>query len=165
MTIEYSATSGSKGAADNTMPTTGPALVDDEATDASREPAKPRVLIVDDSRAMRMVLGRLMKQRGFEVIEADHGGKALDTLATVGPVELMLVDWNMPVMNGIELVGRVRDNPVNMETRILMVTTESQMRKIIDALETGADEYLMKPFTPESLGGKLDLLGFGTALD
>jgi two-component system chemotaxis response regulator CheY len=75
------------------------------------------------------------------------------------PVDLLLVDWNMPVMNGYELVRAVRANPVLCEVRIMMVATETSLSQVALALEAGADEYLMKPFVKESVFDKLAILG------
>jgi two-component system chemotaxis response regulator CheY len=118
-----------------------------------------RALVVDDSKAMRMILGRTLKEIGFEVIEAGDGKAALAQLNQGEEVDLMLVDWNMPVMNGFELVCAVRGNVLLSSIRILMVTTESSMNLVEQALAAGANEYLMKPFTKEMLVEKLALLG------
>lgn len=118
-----------------------------------------RVLIVDDSKSMRMILGKTMREIGFEVTEAADGQQALDRLNQGQEVELMLVDWNMPVMNGYELVCAVRANALLGNIRIMMVTTESSMSQVEQALTAGANEYLMKPFTKELLLEKLALLG------
>jgi len=118
-----------------------------------------RALIVDDSKSMRMILGRTLREAGFEVTEAGDGQQALDRLSRGEEVDLMLVDWNMPVMNGYDLVRAVRANALLGNLRILMVTTETSMAQVQMALAAGANEYLMKPFTKESLIEKLALLG------
>ena len=118
-----------------------------------------RALIVDDSKAMRMILGRTLKEIGFDVIEASHGQEALARLDEGQEVNLMLVDWNMPVMNGYELVCAVRANVLLSKVRIMMVTTETSISQVEQALAAGANEYLMKPFTKEQLVEKLALLG------
>jgi two-component system chemotaxis response regulator CheY len=118
-------------------------------------------LIVDDSRTMRMILGKTLKEVGFQVSEAGHGQEALDRLNHGEPVDLLLVDWNMPVMNGYELICAVRANALLSGVRIMMVTTETSMSQVEMALAAGANEYLMKPFTKEILVEKLALLGIG----
>jgi len=116
-------------------------------------------LVVDDSKWMRMVLGNFLKEIGFEVSYAGHGQEALDWLGQGNEVDLMLVDWNMPVMNGLELVRAVRANYLMREVRIMMVTTETSMTTVAQALAVGANEYVMKPFTREVLQEKLALMG------
>jgi two-component system chemotaxis response regulator CheY len=117
-----------------------------------------RALIVDDSRAMRLVIGRIMTDLGFEIADAANGREALDRL-TAGPApNVALVDWNMPEMNGLELVCALRANDRYRATRIVMVTTEVEMAQVVRALEAGADEYVMKPFTKDVLREKLELL-------
>ena len=118
-----------------------------------------RALIVDDSKSMRMILGRILKDIGFQIAEAGHGQEALARLNQGEEVDLMLVDWNMPVMNGFELVRAVRANVLLSNVRIMMVTTETSMSHVEQALAAGANEYLMKPFTKELLIEKLALLG------
>jgi two-component system chemotaxis response regulator CheY len=118
-----------------------------------------RALIVDDSKTMRIILGRFLRANGFEVCEAGHGGEALARLNQGDPVDLMLVDWNMPVMNGYDLVRAVRANAMLGSLRIMMVTTEGTLDQVADALAAGANEYVMKPFTDEVLKEKLALLG------
>ena len=118
-----------------------------------------RALVVDDSKSMRMILSRTLQEIGFEVSEAGHGQEALDRLYQGEEVDLMLVDWNMPVMNGYELVRAVRASALLGNVRIMMVTTESSLNRVREALAAGANEYLMKPFTKELLVEKLALLG------
>jgi len=118
-----------------------------------------RALNVDDSKTMRMILGKTLKEAGVLVSEAGHGQEALDLLNQGEPVDLLLVDWNMPVMNGYELIRAVRANVLLSSVRIMMVTTETSMNQVETALSAGANEYLMKPFTKEVLLEKLALLG------
>ena len=118
-----------------------------------------RALVVDDSSAMRAVLAMILKRRGFEILQAKEGMQALDVLCAGGPVELVLIDWNMPGMNGLQLLRRIREQTQYSGMRILMVTTETGMGQMSDALSAGADEYIMKPFTPDVVMDKLQLLG------
>jgi len=117
-------------------------------------------LIVDDSRAIRRILGGTVRKLGFDVCEAGDGKEALEVLAQQpGPPELILVDWNMPEMNGLELVTAIRERPVYNDSKVMMVTTETASGQMIKALEAGADEYIMKPFTEDAIRDKLRLLG------
>jgi two-component system, chemotaxis family, chemotaxis protein CheY len=121
-------------------------------------------LIVDDSRTTRMVLKRILRDVGFtELHEAADGQEALEKLAAIDAPQLALVDWNMPVMNGLELVKAVRSRPEYEGLRLMMVTTESEMEQILTALDAGANEYLMKPFNADDLRDKLRLLGIGAS--
>ena len=117
-----------------------------------------RVLVIDDSRAMRMILRTTLAELGHVVVEAGNGREGLDVLQSRGPFDLALVDWNMPVLNGYEFVCEVRAQPANGCMKIVMVTTEVEMSQVARALEAGANEYVMKPFTREILREKLDML-------
>lgn len=118
-----------------------------------------RALVVDDSRAMRMILARVLRERGCDVVEAGDGREALAALGA-GPLpDVALVDWNMPVMNGLELVEAVRRDPSYQGMRLVMVTTESESSQVVRAIEAGADEYLFKPFTPDAVVDKLAMVG------
>ncbi len=118
-----------------------------------------RALVIDDSRAMRLILAKILGEMGFEVFEAGHGREALEILEEIGMTELMLVDWNMPEMNGYDFVCAVRSDDYYDDSCLMMVTTETEMEQVVKALEAGADEYVMKPFTKEVILEKLDLLG------
>jgi two-component system chemotaxis response regulator CheY len=120
-----------------------------------------RALIIDDSRAMRRILARLMKDAGFETFEAGNGREALDVLGAHLPIDIALVDWNMPVMDGLEFVRAVRAVSTYDAVRLLMVTTESESARIELALGAGANEYILKPFDGEAIRSKLELLGIG----
>jgi two-component system chemotaxis response regulator CheY len=108
---------------------------------------------------MRMILGKLLKELGFEVTEAADGKQALDQLNPSQPPDLALVDWNMPVMNGLEFVQAVRANHQYDHVPLMMVTTETDMERVAAAIDAGANEYVMKPFTKEIILDKLQLLG------
>ena len=118
-----------------------------------------RALVVDDSRVMRTIVARIVKQLGFAVVEAAQGQEALDVLAAFPDTGLCLVDWNMPVMNGLEFVTALRADQRWSAVTVVMVTTESELGQVEKALAAGANEYVMKPFTPEILLDKLNLLG------
>ena len=116
-------------------------------------------LIVDDSRAMRRILRQIVEPLGFQIAEAGHGIEGLQRLREYPEIELALVDWNMPEMNGIEFIKAVRENPLYERIKLVMVTTETEPSKMARALMSGVDEFLMKPFTPEMLLDKLRLIG------
>ena len=124
-----------------------------------------RALIVDDSKTMRRIVGKVVKENGFEIIvEAENGEEAMTRLRAAtadAPLQLALVDWNMPVMDGLSFVKAARAEGFS-ELPIIMITTEGSMEYVTRAIEAGANEYLMKPFTKESLRDKLALLGFET---
>jgi two-component system, chemotaxis family, chemotaxis protein CheY len=118
-----------------------------------------KALVIDDSRAMRMVLTQMLRDLGFDVSEARHGREALTYLAANGDVDLALVDWNMPEMNGLEFVEAVRRDDRFAALRLMMVTTETETAQVIRALDAGAQEYVMKPFTRDVIDEKLRMLG------
>ena len=122
-----------------------------------------RAMIVDDSRAMRTMLRKILKENGFVIAaEAGNGREALDHLqgmTEASSIDLVLLDWNMPVMNGYELLCEVRKQPKWNEIRVMMVTTETEASQILRALDAGADEYLIKPFVKEALRDKLNVMG------
>jgi two-component system chemotaxis response regulator CheY len=117
-----------------------------------------QALVVDDSATMRKVLRSILTGAGFEVTEASCGAAALDCLRR-NPTDLALFDWNMPEMTGIELLENVRSDPSHRDMKIMMVTTESEQSEVERALREGADEYVMKPFTRDSILIKLQIMG------
>jgi two-component system chemotaxis response regulator CheY len=119
----------------------------------------PKALVVDDSRAVRMIVCRTLREIGYEVGEAGDGLQALEALGRGGSVDLILADWNMPEMDGLELLQSVRANPAYRTIPVIMVTTEAEVSQMVAALENGANEYIMKPFTKEILVDKLRLVG------
>lgn len=116
-------------------------------------------LIIDDSRAMRKILGRIMQSQGFHVFEAGDGQEGLDLLRDHSDVNVVLVDWNMPHMDGLEFVKKVRAHAKHAATRLVMVTTETEAGQMARALMSGVDEFVMKPFTADILIDKLRLIG------
>ncbi len=120
----------------------------------------PKALVVDDSRAIRMILSRTLRELGYEVREASNGREALEVMEAENySVKLVLADWNMPELNGLELVKCLRQNPRLTSLVVVMVTTETELGQMAAALEAGANEYVMKPFTREILVEKLQLAG------
>lgn len=119
-----------------------------------------RALVVDDSRAIRLILARMLRGLGVEVTEASDGAEALSVIDGGLDPDVLLVDWNMPVLSGIDLIAALRRPPRSSLAKIIMVTTETELPQVIRALSAGADEYVMKPFTHEAILDKLHLLGF-----
>ncbi len=120
----------------------------------------PKAMIIDDSKAIRMILSKTLEEAGFEVCQAANGEEALGLLEREnGAISVALVDWNMPRMNGLEFVRRMRSDPRYAAVRLMMVTTETEAEQMVQALEAGANEYVMKPFTKEIIADKLRLLG------
>ncbi len=118
-----------------------------------------KALVVDDSRSMRSILSRILRELGAEVTEAGDGRTALGILESGSLPDIALVDWHMPVMDGLQFVSAVRRRPEWRPMAIMMVSTESDSHHIVQALAAGANEYIMKPFTREAVGEKLELLG------
>lgn len=118
-----------------------------------------RALIVDDSRPIRRIESDILKELGFETADACNGKEGLDLLQASPSTDLVLVDWNMPEMNGLDFIKSVRSDSRFSNVSILMVTTETEPEQMLRALTAGADEYLMKPFQKESLVDKLRLIG------
>jgi two-component system chemotaxis response regulator CheY len=119
-----------------------------------------KALVVDDSKTIRMIIRRILVELGYEVCEAGNGKEALDVLAVEKTaVSLVLADWNMPEVNGLELVKRLRQDPDYSSIKVIMVTTETEMDHMVSALKAGANEYVMKPFTKNILKEKLELIG------
>jgi two-component system chemotaxis response regulator CheY len=120
----------------------------------------PKAVVVDDSRAVRMILAKILRELGFEVLEAANGREALAVIeAEKSVVKLVLVDWNMPEINGLDLLKRLRANLELCSLVVIMVTTETELDQMAAALEAGANEYVMKPFTKDILVEKLQLAG------
>lgn len=121
-----------------------------------------RVLSVDDSKATRMFVKNAVDVLGFDFLEAEDGQQALDLLEKEGAVDLILLDWNMPVMNGVEFLEKVKSDERFKDIPVTMVTTEIERHKVVEAVGKGAKNYVMKPFTQEDLIGKImESLGMG----
>jgi two-component system, chemotaxis family, chemotaxis protein CheY len=119
-----------------------------------------KAAIIDDSRAMRMIIGRTLKELGFEVTEAANGREGLDCLENNPQMDLVLVDWNMPEMNGLEFVQALRGNQSLSHLPVMVVTSETEASQAERALLAGANEYVTKPFSKEELVERLSRLGF-----
>jgi two-component system chemotaxis response regulator CheY len=125
---------------------------------ASHQETSMRALVIDDSRTIRIIIGKILREIGVDVIEAASGLEALEQMRLHPDVELLLLDWNMPQMNGFDFLRAVRAQRAYDGVRILMVTSESQSEQVVKALSAGANEYLMKPFSKDVLVAKLHLM-------
>ena len=119
---------------------------------------KKKVLIVDDSKAIRQIEKKYLQEMGFEVLEASNGEEALKVVQENPDIVLILLDWHMPIMNGYEFLVKLRANPKWKDIKVMMVTTENQQKSVVDAIMAGANEYLMKPFDKEMLETKIKYL-------
>ncbi|MFN9002079.1 MAG: response regulator [Alphaproteobacteria bacterium] len=115
-------------------------------------------LIVDDSKIVRKVMRKIIEPMGFNILEAEDGQQALDAFKE-GGIERVMLDWNMPVMNGMEFLLKLRANTTIAQPMVVFCTTENEFSKIQEALMNGANEYVMKPFDEEIIRGKLEQLG------
>lgn len=116
-------------------------------------------LIVDDSRVIRRVSRHILESLGFAVEEAENGQEGLDQCDRAMP-DVVLLDWNMPIMSGIEFITQLRLRPGGEKPKVVFCTTENDVAHIREAISAGADEYVMKPFDHETLQIKLQLVGF-----
>ena len=114
-----------------------------------------KVMIVDDSAIMRRVIEQILEMLGHEAVQAAHGREALERLEEHGDVGLILLDWNMPEMNGLDFLTSAQQDERYQDIPVIMLTTESERRKMIQAIEAGAKHYLTKPFQPETLATKI----------
>lgn len=115
-------------------------------------------LIVDDSKIVRKVVRRIVEAFGFTILEAENGQEAVDQ-ARANTVDVIILDWNMPVMDGLECMKQIRADPAVHQPKIIFCTTENEFGKIQQAMMNGADEYVMKPFDEAIIAGKLRQLG------
>jgi two-component system chemotaxis response regulator CheY len=115
-------------------------------------------LIIDDSRAVRAFIRPILHDLGFQTLEAANGQEALDLVAQYPDIRVILVDWNMPVMDGLQFIRAVRADRNHDDIRIVMVTTETESEQMNRAINAGANEYVMKPFTRDVLVAKLTLM-------
>ena len=129
-----------------------------EATDMN-ETGPLRALVIDDSRAARTMVSNMMTQLGFEVLAAEHGQDALDKLQDTEPPHTVVVDWNMPVMDGVEFARAFRQIEHHKSTPVLMISSESDPRRVATALLAGVDEYLFKPVDSEMIRERLEIMG------
>lgn len=119
-----------------------------------------KALVIDDSGATRKILASMLEDLGFAVAQACHGKDALETIQRDGPPTLVILDRNMPEMDGMEFLARVRALDGCSGLKIVMCSTVNAAERITEALDAGADEYMLKPFTKECVLDKLGMLGF-----
>ena len=115
-------------------------------------------LIVDDSRVIRKVARQIFEAIGYTCSEAENGQVALDACKAAFP-DFVLLDWNMPVMSGLEFIHALRQLPDGDKPTVVFCTTENDLSHIQNALSAGANEYIMKPFDADIIRGKLEQLG------
>jgi two-component system chemotaxis response regulator CheY len=120
-----------------------------------------KLLVVDDSSTMRRIIKNTLQRLGFDdVLEAEHGVEAWQIMERTPDINVLITDWNMPEMNGLDLVRKVRADGRYDSMPIIMVTTEGGKAEVITALKAGVNNYIVKPFTPQVLKEKLeDVLG------
>ena len=116
-------------------------------------------LIVDDSRVVRKVARRILEDLDFDCHEAEDGQKAVEHCESDGMPEVILLDWNMPVMTGIEFLEKLRTMPGGDAPKVVFCTTENDMSHIQRAIQAGANEYIMKPFDNEIIASKFKQIG------
>ncbi len=117
------------------------------------------ILLVDDSRAVRLVGRRMMGTLGLEVLEAEDGKQALEVARANADLDAILLDWNMPIMDGMEFLTALRADNREKQPIVVMCTTENDMPRIVQAMQAGANEYIMKPFTEDIVRDKLEETG------
>ena len=115
-------------------------------------------LVVDDSKVIRKVARHILETLQFEVREACDGREALEACQAAAP-DVVLLDWNMPVMNGMDFLRALRESGMTQKPKVVFCTTENGMGHIRAAIEAGADEYVMKPFDRDTLESKLQIVG------
>ena len=117
-----------------------------------------RVLLVDDSVTMRRIQSNQLKNAGVnEIFEAGNGEEGLQKLEENMPVDVIFLDWNMPIMDGYACLQKIRSTPAYKDVKIIMCTSESEKERIFKAVKAGANDYIVKPFTPEALKKKLGM--------
>ena len=121
-----------------------------------------KALVIDDSSATRFILCKMLKELGYESVQAADGKQALECLKANPDVTVALVDWNMPEMTGYEFVQAVRGDRQYDALKLMMVTTETEMMQVVRAIEAGANEYVMKPFTKEIVQDKFRIMGLSS---
>ena len=117
------------------------------------------VLLVDDSRAVRLVGRRMMGTFGLEVLEAEDGQQALEVARANPELDVILLDWNMPIMDGMEFLTALRAEDRQKQPIVVMCTTENDMPRIVQAMQAGANEYIMKPFDSDVVQSKFEQVG------
>ena len=119
-----------------------------------------RALVIDDSAVVRGIIKQILNQMGFEVFEAGDGREGLDRVRDLDGLDLILLDWNMPRMDGIEFLRMLRTQTALADLPVMMVSSNNDAENIAASLDAGANEYIMKRFTEDIMRAKLQLLGF-----
>lgn len=118
-----------------------------------------KILVVDDSSTMRRIINNTLQRLGYvEILEAEHGLEAWDILDQNSDIGVLITDWNMPEMNGLELVKKTRSDARFVDIPIIMITTEGGKAEVITAIKAGVNNYIVKPFTPQVLKEKLEVV-------
>ncbi|QDU80925.1 hypothetical protein Pla110_26610 [Polystyrenella longa] len=118
-----------------------------------------KILLVDDSRAVRLVSRKIVSNMDLEALEAEHGAEGLEVVKANPDIDVVLLDWNMPVMDGLTFLKELRKLDLPKQPIVVMCTTENEMERIVEAMQNGADEYIMKPFTEDIIREKLQETG------
>lgn len=118
-----------------------------------------KILLVDDARTVRLACRRFADALGMEALEAENGQEALEVVRAHPDIDVILLDWNMPVMDGLSFLKALREEPLAKQPVVVMCTTENDMTRIVEAMQAGANEYIMKPFTEEIVRDKLSETG------
>ena len=118
-----------------------------------------KILLVDDSPTVRKICRRIVDDLGCEALEAKDGHDALEMIEAHPDVDAVLLDWNMPVMDGLEFLKALRSRSRSPQPVVVMCTTENETARIVEAMQAGANEYIMKPFTEDVVRGKLEETG------
>lgn len=139
--------------------TTATSEIPKAETMAASDDGGLRGLVIDDSRAARAMVSRMLQQLGFTVDTAEHGADALQKLDPENPPDAILVDWNMPVMDGVAFARSMRKIKGFSTTPLLMISSESDPRRVASALLAGIDEYLFKPVDTDTIRARLEILG------
>ncbi|BCX79926.1 chemotaxis response regulator CheY [Campylobacter sp. 19-13652] len=116
-----------------------------------------KILVVDDSSTMRRIIKNTLQKLGYtDILEAEHGVEAWSLMGQHSDISVLITDWNMPEMNGLELVKKVRAEEKYVDMPIIMVTTEGGKAEVITALKAGVNNYIVKPFDTKTLKTKLE---------
>ncbi len=117
---------------------------------------KMKILVVDDMSTMRRIIKNALRQLGFLNIEEAEDGQVALQKVKQWPVDLIITDWNMPNMDGLDLLKAIREDPTYKQIPVLMVTAQAEQKSVLEAIRAGATNYIVKPFTADTLKGKID---------
>ena len=117
-----------------------------------------KCLIADDSKIIRLLLNKIMSNLDWDVVEAEDGEEALEIFQLQSP-DLILMDWKLPVMEGIDVLYKIRDSKVAKKPKVIFCSSITDVNRIKEALQGGADDYIMKPFDEDIIYSKLAILG------